>query len=69
MLFDKKIDPSCSYCKRGSVISEDEVVCRRNGVVAAWHSCRRFQYDPLRRVPPQPMMPGEHKFTKKDFEL
>lgn len=69
MLFDKKIDPSCSYCKYGSTIGDGEVVCIKRGVIPAWHSCRRFSYDPLKRIPPRPQMLSSEGFEKKDFEL
>ena len=35
MLFRKDIEPSCSYCKRGTPLSDSEVVCSRKGIVAA----------------------------------
>lgn len=69
MLFDKKIDPSCSYCKYGSIIGNGEVVCIKCGVISAWHSCRRFSYDPLKRIPPRPQMLSSEGLEKKDFEL
>ena len=69
MLFDKKIEPSCSYCKRGAALGNDEIMCPRHGVVYTWSSCRHFRYDPLRRVPPRPQMPEPGDFEKKDFEL
>lgn len=54
MLFRKKIEPSCSYCKRGRSIDEETVVCIKKGLIAPWDSCGKFQYDPLKRVPPAP---------------
>ncbi len=69
MLFDKKIDKSCSYCKFGGAIGNDEIMCLKRGVVPAWHHCRRFVYDPLKRVPPKPQMLTEQGFEKKDFEV
>ena len=41
MLFRKKIDRYCTYCQ----------FC---GVVPSDHHCRRFRYDPLRRIPGRP---------------
>ncbi len=69
MLFRKDIEPSCSYCKRGTPLSDSEVVCSRKGIVAADSSCRAFRYDPLKRVPPRPVKLNTDKLTKEDFSL
>ena len=53
-LFQKKIEPRCTYCARGRALSEDQVICDRKGVMSAGSSCRSFKYDPLKRVPPRP---------------
>ena len=31
-LFQKKIEPRCTYCARGRALSEDQVICDRNMV-------------------------------------
>ncbi|MCL2568566.1 MAG: hypothetical protein FWE12_03905 [Oscillospiraceae bacterium] len=54
MLFRKNIDPSCAYCKHGSQLSYDKVACMKRGVVPLYGSCRKFSYDPLKRVPERP---------------
>ncbi len=51
MLFRKKIEPRCAYCAHGAQVSAEEVACEKKGVVDASGSCRRFKYDPLKRVP------------------
>ena len=51
MLFRSKIEPSCSYCRHGRPGQDDEVLCIHHGVMQPWDKCRRFDYDPLRRVP------------------
>ena len=40
--------------RRGNPLSEDQVACRKYGVVSGGFHCRRFRYDPLRRIPPKP---------------
>ena len=69
MLFRKDIEPSCSYCKRGNPLGDNEVICSRKGVVAADSSCRSFQYDPLKRVPPRPAKLAGTELEDKDFAL
>ncbi|HIR03591.1 MAG TPA: hypothetical protein IAD34_05915 [Candidatus Scatovicinus merdipullorum] len=65
-LFGNHIDPNCTYCDH-CIFEQDQVqICRvkreiKNG------KCRRFQYNPLLRVPKQ--MPALPKYDPKDFEL
>ena len=67
MLFRKDIDPRCAYCARGSRIGEDKVACVKRGIVAPEYHCRRYEYDPLLRVPKrQPKLPS---FSAEDFSL
>ena len=69
MLFSKKIEPRCAYCQRGARLSEDKVMCLKKGIVSAASQCRRFQYDPLKRVPPKPPALSLSKFSEEDFKL
>ena len=68
-LFRKNLDKRCAYCVHASVISEREVGCPYRGVVDAANHCRRFAYDPLKRVPPRPAALQAEKYSKEDFEL
>lgn len=69
MLFNKKIEPSCSYCDSGVRISETEVACVKRGVMSSSDSCRRFRYDPLKREPAHPAALISGTYTEKDFEI
>ncbi len=69
MLFKKDIEPRCAYCKRGAVLDEDRVMCMKKGVISAADSCRRFQYDPLKRVPPKPISVDFSHLKEEDFVL
>ena len=69
MLFDKKIEPSCSYCVFGSKISDTEVICLKKGVVSSGYYCKKFSYDPLLRKPAPPVMIDTSEFSQSDFEL
>ena len=68
-LFDKKIDPRCGYCQRGTPLDDGKVMCVKKGIVAASGSCRRFRYDPLKRVPPKPARLETSKLSAEDFRL
>ena len=54
MLFRKKIDRYCTYCQFAGKIDEDSMICQFCGVVPSAHHCRRFRYDPLKRIPGRP---------------
>lgn len=67
-LFNKKIEPSCVYCRFGKRNGESEkVFCEKKGIVDAFYSCRKFQYDPLKRIPKKINFATD--LSKEDFEL
>lgn len=69
MLFQKNIEPRCTYCARGTQLEADKILCCRHGVVSPGGSCRSFQYDPLKRVPPAPAAPDFSRLKDEDFTL
>jgi len=69
MLFRKNIEPACSYCAKSGTVSEEEVICRKRGIMPASASCSSFVYDPLKRDPPRPVKLPSEKFSKEDFTL
>ena len=69
MLFEKDMDPRCAYCQRGTTLDDGQVMCMKKGIVAAGGSCRRFRYDPLKRVSPKPMTASFDRFKDEDFTL
>ena len=50
MLFRKKIEKSCLYCRYGTKMSEDMMLCAKKGIVVISEDCRKFRYDPFKRV-------------------
>lgn len=69
MLFDRSIDPRCAYCKHGEAVDEEQIICIKKGLVTAAGSCRRFKYDPLKRVPPKPVAANFAHLKDEDFTL
>ena len=69
MLFRKKIDRSCSYCSFGTKIDDSTILCMKRGVVSVDNRCRKFTYDPCKRVPPRAKAPDFSKYNSKDFSL
>ena len=58
MLFRKKIDRYCTYCQFAGKVDEETMICQKYGIVPAAHRCRKFRYDPLKRVPSRPHSGG-----------
>lgn len=49
---DEKIEKYCKFCEHAGTLSDpDKMLCRRHGIVEASHLCRKFRYDPMKRVP------------------
>lgn len=69
MLFRKKMPRSCMYCSFSTRLNEDQMLCTKRGVVAAEGECRKFRYDPFKRVPPRPKAPDFAKYDQDDFSL
>lgn len=69
MLFRKKIERFCTYCQFAGKIDEETMICQYCGIVPCDHHCRRFRYDPLKRVPGR-MKPQQFgKSDQKDYSL
>ena len=69
MLFRKKLPRSCSYCAFGTTFSDDQILCTKHGVVSINYNCRKFEYDPCKRVPPKPKAVDFSKYDNEDFSL
>ena len=45
----------CRFCDQATLLRDGEnVLCRRYGVVNEEYVCRKFSYDPLKRLPAAP---------------
>ena len=69
MLFRKKIERSCLYCRYGTPMNEDMMLCAKKGIVQPCDNCRKFRYDPFKRVPPKPKALDFSKYEEDDFSL
>lgn len=69
MIFRKNIEPRCAYCAHGEQLDEEHAVCLKKGVVSLGCHCRSFRYDPLKRTPPEHVVPNFSKFKDEDFSL
>ncbi len=45
----------CRYCELASPLhDEEQMLCRKRGIVSSGYVCRAFRYDPLKRDPGAP---------------
>ncbi len=69
MLFRKKIECSCRYCHRGTVMEDGMVLCVKRGVLPEQDKCRKFKYDPCKRIPIKAKPLDFNKYEECDFSL
>lgn len=69
MLFRKKIQKSCAYCEHGVILDEEQVLCNKRGPVSISGKCRKFLYDPCKRVPLKPKALDFVKYNQEDYSL
>lgn len=69
MLFRKKIEKCCIYCAHGTKLDEEQVLCIKKGVVPLYGKCRKFSYDPCKRVPAKPRATDFSKYDQEDYSL
>ena len=69
MLFRKKIEPSCAYCAFGAKLDEELILCCKKGMKTPADKCRKFKYDPTKRIPQKEKALDFSKYDKQDFSL
>lgn len=67
-LYGNNVQATCEYCLHGRRSSDGKaILCPKKGVMPLYHHCRKFEYDPLKRIPSR--QPDLQKFTKDDFKI
>lgn len=69
MLFRKKIERSCTYCRFATQLDDEQVLCAKKGVARISKPCRKFRYDPCKRIPPKAKAIDFAEYDKEDFTL
>lgn len=69
MLFRKKIERSCAYCVHSTKLDEDKILCVRKGIVSIENACRKFKYDPCKRIPAKAKALDFAKYDEHDYSL
>lgn len=50
---NKDIIKCCRLCEYAQDTVDEEMICYKRGPVSPDYCCRKFRYDPFKRVPPQ----------------
>ncbi len=68
-LFDEKKYPKqCKNCFFGRItMDKKSILCEKNGIMELDASCKKYKYDPLKRVPNKNVINTD--FTQDDFKL
>lgn len=69
MLFRKKHHRICEHCIHSTKFTNEQVLCKKRGVRAADSACRKFTYDPCKRIPVKAKGPDFDKYNEIDFSL
>lgn len=69
MLFRKKIERSCAYCRWSTRLEDGEILCSKKGLRTSEDKCWRFKYDPCKRIPAKFRALDFSKYDKEDFSL
>ncbi|MGI6030420.1 MAG: hypothetical protein ACOX7F_02850 [Eubacteriales bacterium] len=69
MIYSREIPPMCAYCALGSPGPLGDVICPRKGVVKPDFHCGKYQYDPLKRIPPKRPRYRKELVEAEDFLL
>lgn len=69
MLFRKKMPRACVYCANGAKLNDSEVLCVKRGVVSIDKPCRKFDYDPCKRIPQKRKASDFAKYDNEDYSL
>ncbi len=69
MLFRKKIEKSCSYCTHGVKVDDELILCCKKGLRSCSSKCRKFQYDPTKRIPTKAKAVDFNRYETEDFSL
>ncbi len=63
------IDQICAMCENSKKIFDPEnVLCKIHGIVEATNKCRKFVYDPLKRIPPRNANPIPLEYVDIDSD-
>ncbi len=69
MLFRKKMEHSCAYCRHSARLEDDRILCTKKGMRSTQDKCWKFKYDPCKRIPIKAKALDFSKYDQEDFSL
>ena len=66
-LFGNNIKPACKYCELCTALENDKVQCSKFGEVKSYDSCKKFVYNPLKRIPKKEVLLANSDVNNIDF--
>ncbi len=66
-LFGNNVKPACKYCALGTAASGDNISCSKFGEVKSYDSCKKFSYNPLKRIPKKELKLATSAVNEIDF--
>lgn len=66
-LFGNNIKPSCKYCEMTLSVKGEVITCEKFGEVRAYDACKKFVYDPLKRMPKKELSLAKSAVNDIDF--
>jgi len=69
MLFRKETEKRCAICEHAINIDENDMLCKKYGVVSCNYACKKFEYDPLKRIPKKAAIPSSDQYDTKAFSI
>lgn len=70
MIYRDCENPKCFFCAySSSLAATDDMICTKTGIVKKDDLCKKFRYDPQKRVPKRVPKLNTKKFSKDDFSI
>lgn len=66
-LFGNNIKPACKYCDLCTALENDKYQCSKFGEVKSYDSCKKFSYNPLKRIPKKEVLLANSDVNNIDF--
>lgn len=66
-LFGNNIKPACKYCEFAKARDGENITCEKLGAVKAYDACKKFTYDPLKRIPTKELSLARSAVNDIDF--
>ena len=66
-LFGNNIKPACKYFELCKALENDKFECEKFGEVKSYDSCKKFVYNPLKRIPKKEVLLANSDVNNIDF--